>query len=86
MKLNVLGCRAYCERKGIKDYAELSKVLELSVEVLKLLEQGYEIGYDAVKNIYNKLGEKTVLQIIDFGEETLNGFKSKYVQVGNKLY
>ena len=86
MKLNVLGCRAYCERKGIKDYAELSKVLELSVEVLKLLEQDYEIGYDAVKNIYNKLGEKTVLQIIDFGEETLNGFKSKYVQVGNKLY
>lgn len=75
MKLNILGCRAYCERKGIKDYKELSKVLELSVEVLMLLEQGNEIGYDAVKDIYNKLGEKTVLQIIDFGEETLNGFK-----------
>ena len=79
MKLNIMGCRAFCERKGIKNYAELSKVLELSVEVISLLEQGNEIGYDAVKDIYNKLGEKAVLQIIDFGEETLNGFKSKYV-------
>lgn len=86
MKLNIMGCRAFCERKGIKNYAELSKVLELSVEVISLLEQGNEIGYDAVKDIYNKLGEKAVLQIIDFGEETLNGFKSKYVEVGNKLY
>ena len=57
MKLNIMGCRAFCERKGIKNYAELSKVLELSVEVISLL-----------------------------GEETLNGFKSKYVEVGNKLY
>ena len=86
MKLNIMGCRAFCERKGIKNYAELSKVLELSVEVISLLEQGNEIGYDAVKDIYNKLGEKAVLQIIDFGEETLKGFKSKYVEVGNKLY
>lgn len=86
MKLNILGCRFYCERKGIKDYKELSEVLELSVEVIWLLEQGNEIGYEAVKDIYNKLGERTVLQIIDFGEETLNGFKNKYVCIGGKLY
>lgn len=86
MKLNILGCRSYCERKGIRNYKELSEVLDLSVEVIRLLEQGNEIGYDAVKDIYNKLGERTVLQIIDFGEETLNGFKSKYVFIGGKLY
>lgn len=86
MKLNILGCRSYCERKEIKDYKELSKVLELSVEVILLLEKGNEIGYDAVKDIYNKLGERTVLQIIDFEEETLNGFKSKYACIGGKLY
>lgn len=86
MKLNIMGCRAYCERKGIKNYVELSEVLGLSVEVIRLLEQGNEIGYDAVKDIYNKLGEKAVLQIIDFGEETPNGFKSKYILVGDTLY
>lgn len=86
MKLSVLGCREYAERKGINNYKELSKMLGLSVTVLKLLEQGIEIGYDAVKDIYNKLGEKIVLEIIDFGEETLHGFKSKYVLVGDTLY
>ena len=58
----------------------------MSVTVIGLLEQGIGIGYDAVKDIYNKLGEAAVLQIIDFEEETLNGFKSKYVQVGKRLY
>lgn len=86
MKLNIDGCRLYCRQNSIKNYVELSEVLGLSVKVLKLLEQGIEIGYDAVKDIYNKLGEKVVLQIIDFGEETPNGFKSKYVKVGNYLY
>lgn len=86
MKLNILGCRAYCERKGIRNYKELSDVLELSVEEITLLEQGNEIGYDAVKDVYNKLGEKATLQIIDFEEETLNGFKSKYVQIGERLF
>ncbi len=86
MKLNIVGCRTYCERKGIKNYEELSEVFELSVEVINLLEQGIEIGYETVKDIYNRHGEKTVLQIIDFGEETLNGFESKYIQIGDKLY
>lgn len=86
MRLNVKGCKAYCYTKGIKNHEELAEVLELSVEVIKLLEQGNEIDHDAVKDIYNKLGEKAVVQIIDFGEETLNGFKSKFIQIGNKLY
>ena len=44
MKLNISGCRAYCARKGIRNYKELSDVLELSVEVIRLLEEGNEIG------------------------------------------
>ena len=86
MKLNIDGGRSYCKRNNVRNYVELSAVLGLSVTVLKLLEQGIEIGYDAVKDIYNNLGESAVLQIVDFGEETLNGFKSKYIQVGNQLY
>ena len=31
-------------------------------------------------------GEQTVSEIVDFGEETLDGLKSKYVQVGDTLY
>lgn len=86
MKLNIAGCRAFIERNGIEDYQSLSSVLGVSVSVLKLLEQGGRIGYDAVREIYNDLGEQTVTEIIDFEEETLDGFKSKYIQVGDALY
>ena len=86
MKLNIAGCRAFIKRNGIEDYQALSSVLGVSVSVLKLLEQGGRIGYDAVREIYNNLGEQTVTEIIDFEEETLDGFKSKYIQVGDALY
>lgn len=86
MKLNIKGCRSYCKQHDIKNYVELAQVLELNIPVVRLLEQRIGIGYDAVKDIYNKLGVAAVLQIIDFEGEPLNGFKSKYVQVGNKLY
>ncbi|MCM1221025.1 MAG: hypothetical protein NC311_17270 [Muribaculaceae bacterium] len=86
MKLNIEGCRAYCKRKGITNYDQLAKELELSIEVIMLLEQGNGIDEDAVKDIYNKLGEKAVKEIIDFEKETLNGFKSKFIAIGSRLY
>lgn len=86
MKLNIAGCRAFIEQKGIGNYQELSQELGISISVLFLLEQGNEIGYDAVREIYNNLGVQTVTEIIDFEEETLDGFKSKYIQVGDTLY
>ena len=86
MKLNISGCRAYCASKGIKNYAELSMHLDIPLSALDVLEQGNEIGYEVAKDIYNKHGEKVIRQIIDFGEETMDGFKSKYVLVGKRLY
>ena len=46
-----------------------------------------QIGYEAVKEIYNRLGEIETIKIIDFGEEeTLNGFKSKFIEIKGRLY
>lgn len=45
-----------------------------------------QIGYEFVKDIYNILGESETLKIINFEEETINGFKSKYIELGGKLY
>ena len=86
MKLNITGCRSYIGREKIKNVQELSERLGLSIPVILLLEQGKKIGYDAVKDIFNSLGEAFVREIIDFGEETMDGFQSKYVLVGDKLY
>lgn len=85
MKLSIKGCHSFCNQNGITNYIGLSQKLGLSVKVIRLLERGIEIGYDAVRDIYNMLGETVVLRIIDFGEETLNGFKSKYIEIGNEL-
>lgn len=86
MKLNIIGCRSFCKEYCIKNYVDIANSLGLSVVVVRLLEQGKQIGYEAVKDIYNKHGEQAVEKLIDFEEETLNGFKSKYILVGNKLY
>ena len=86
MKLNIAGCRSYIGREKIKNMQELSERLGLSIPVILLLEQGKKIGYDAVKDIFNSLCEAVVREIIDFGEETMDGFQSKYVLVGDKLY
>ncbi|MCD8372591.1 MAG: hypothetical protein LUD27_04755 [Clostridia bacterium] len=86
MKLNIDGCREFIKEKGIKNYVQLAEALDLGVEVIKLLEQGVRIGYDVVRDIYNKHGEKVVKKIIDFEEDSLDGFKAKYVLVGKTLY
>ena len=72
MKLNLQGCRAYIARRQIPDYNHFAAELGVEVEVLKLFD--------------NNLGEEVVREIIDFEEETMNGFKSKYVLVGKTLY
>ena len=86
MKLTLQGCRAYIARRQIPDYNHFAAELGVEVEVLKLFENGARIGYDAVRDIYNNLGEEVVREIIDFEEETMNGFKSKYVLVGKTRY
>ena len=58
MKLNIRGCREYAKSKGIDNYYALAEELDLEYEAIRALEQGVKIGYDAVKDIYNKLGEK----------------------------
>jgi hypothetical protein len=39
-----------------------------------------------VAEIFNRFGEEVTFDVIDFEEDTLNGFTSKYIRIGNKLY
>ncbi len=44
------------------------------------------MGYEAVRKIYNRIGEKETRKIIDFEEETIEGFKGKYYsRAGNYI-
>ena len=86
MKLNIKGCRRYIRQHDITDYEALATHLGIEVEMLKALEQGAKLGYELLKDIYNRIGEAAVKQIIDFEQETMSGFKSKFVLVGKLLY
>ena len=52
----------------------------------KLVKQGIRVSYEVIKNLYNFVGEKETVKVVDFEEETINGFKAKYIELGDKLY
>lgn len=85
MKLKIDEFENYAKRNGLSASALLKKLGggELAYGQLK---KGKAIGYDVARNMYNALGEWIFLSLIDFEGETLDGFKSKFVQVGNKLF
>ena len=86
MKLKIRTCRRFLKMVGIKGYAQLSEEFEVEVIVLLCFEKGYRIGYEVVRELFNKYGQAVVSKIIDFEEETIESFKSKYILVGKRLY
>ena len=48
--------------------------------------KGAKVGHEIVKNIFNAFGEEITLNLIEFDDETISGLKSKYIQVGNRLF
>lgn len=85
MKLKIDEFENYAKRNGVSANTLLKK-LGGGKLTYNQLKQGKAIGYDVARNMYNALGEWIFLSLIDFEGETLDGFKSKFVQVGNKLY
>ena len=85
MKLNIDEFENYAKRNGVTPRMMLQK-LGGGKYAYKHLKDGCALGYELAKEMFNALGEWTFLSLIDFEEETLDGFKAKYVQVGNKLY
>lgn len=86
MKFKIKALNKFVKRRGIHTYQELAVELGVDENLIRLAEYGTRIGYDAVKNIYNRIGERETLRIINFEEETLRGFKSKYQYIHGKLY
>lgn len=86
MKLKIRACRQFLKVIGIKNLAKLSEEFEVEVIVLVRFQKGYRMGYELVRDLYNKYGQAVVKKIIDFEEETLESFKSKFILVGKRLY
>lgn len=85
MKLKIREFENFAKRSGKKANIMFVK-LGGGKRAYKRLKKGCPMGYDIAREIYNELGEQTFLSIVDLEEETINGFKAKYIVVGNKLY
>lgn len=86
MKLNNEALARYAEINALRNDYELSQELGIGEYLIRAAREGGRIGYDAVRDFYNRNGEALTIELIDFEEDTINGFKAKYVQVGRKLY
>lgn len=85
MKLKIMNFNELAAEKGYSGKSLLQK-LGAGKNACECFERGCGIGYDLAKELYNFLGEAEFIKIINFEGDTLNGFKSKYVKVGSKLY
>lgn len=86
MKLNYQGLVRYAFQHSIGNVKDLARRLGIKKYPILTARVGLKVGNDLVRDVYNHIGEDEVLQLIDFEEETLDGFKAKYIQIGNKLY
>lgn len=86
MKLKIQEFEDLAKRKGYVEGKRLMKKLGAGFKAYGCIKGGSKLGYELAKNLYNLVGEAEFVKVIDFEEDTLNGFKHKYVLVGDKLY
>ena len=83
-------------RLNIKEFNKFEKFNGVSPRVLltrlgagdgayRKLKRRCPLGYELARDIYNTFGEELFIQFVIMEEESLDGFKSKYILVGDKL-
>ena len=85
MKLIIEEFENYAKRNGVSPSLMLKRLSGGDL-AYRHLKNSKSLGYDLAKELFNMLGEWMFLTLVDLEEETLDGFKAKYIQVGNKLY
>lgn len=85
MKLKIEEFEAFARKNG-KSANVMCRRLGGNELTYRRLKKGDKLGYDFARELYNALGEWTFLTLVDMEEETIDGFKAKYVAIGNKLY
>lgn len=85
MKLKIDEFENYAKRNRVSPNVLLIK-LGGGKNAYLHLKRGKALGNDLARDMYNALGEWTFLTLVDMEEETIDGFKAKYILIGNKLY
>ena len=86
MRLKVEEFEELAKRKGFRSGYMLWRKIGGGRSAYALVEKGIGVAYEVMKNLYNLVGEKEMINVVDFEEETINGFKAKNIELGDKLY
>ena len=86
MKLKIDAFDELAKRKGYITGFLLWLKIGGGRSAYSLVEKGIGVGYEVIKNLYNLVGEEEVVKVVEFEEETINGFKAKYIELGDQLY
>lgn len=86
MKLNVEEFDKFAAERKVYPSILLNRLGGGILAYAEIKNNGVRIGDELVKDIYNKLGEKLTLRLIDFEGGTIDGFKSRYIELNGKLF
>ena len=87
MKLKMDEFEELAKRKRFRSGYYLWRYIDGGRSSFSLIKEGASVGNEVIKNLYNTVGEKEMINVVDFEEgETINGFKAKYIEVDGKLY
>ena len=86
MKLKIEEFEELAKLKGLHSGYMLWRKIDGGRSAYSLVKDGIGVAYEVMKNLYNLVGEKEMVNVVDFEEETINGFKAKYIELGDKLY
>lgn len=86
MRLKIAEFEKLAAQKGYSDGCYLWVGLGGGSLAYELIKNGTcRLGYEMAKTIFNTFGQAVTAKIIDFENDSIEGFKSKYVCVNDKL-
>ena len=86
MRLKIDNFERLAKERGFRSGYDLAVDIGFGRNAYHYIKKGGKVGSDMVAEIFNRFGEEVTFDVIDFEEDTLNGFTSKYIRIGNKLY
>ena len=86
MRLKIDNFERLAKERGFRNGYDLAVDIGFGRNAYHYIRKGGKVGSDMVAEIFNRFGEEVTFDVIDFEEDTLNGFTSKYIRIGNKLY
>ena len=86
MRLKIDNFERLAKERGFRSGYDLAVDIGFGRNAYHYIRKGGKVGSDMVAEIFNRFGEEVTFDVIDFEEDTLNGFTSKYILIGNKLY